>query len=256
MDKLFNPYKKVVLFLLTLTLWFFLIPISFGCSATENDALVSKRLKMVKAIEEDVKETSAWIGKKTLDPRVMQVMATIPRHEFVPLLQKPFAYQNRPLSIGHGQTISQPYIVALMTDLMEVDSDDVVLEIGTGSGYQAAVLAKLAKEVFSIEIIKPLGKAAGLRLKKLGFKNVQTQIADGYYGWKEHSPFDCIIVTAASSHIPPPLLQQLKPDGRMIIPVGGPFLTQHLVLVEKDQEGRIKTRNVLPVRFVPLTGKH
>ncbi len=194
------------------------------------------------------------IGKKDLDSRVMEVIAGIPRHEFVPANQRPHAYENRPLPIGYGQTISQPYIVALMTDLLGLESDGSVLEIGTGSGYQAAILSELAREVYTIEIIEALGKEAEDRLDSLGYANVKTRIADGYYGWEDQAPFDAIIVTAAASHIPPPLIRQLKPGGRMVIPVGSPFLTQHLILVDKAPDGVVRTRQVLPVRFVPLTG--
>jgi protein-L-isoaspartate(D-aspartate) O-methyltransferase len=197
--------------------------------------------------------TSAEIGKSALDSRVMEAMERVPRHRFVPQRLSEHAYENRPLPIGHGQTISQPYIVALMSDLLQPDQDDVALEIGTGSGYQAAVLARLVKHVYSIEIIEPLAETARQRLKRLGFDNVTTRIADGYHGWKEHAPFDVIIVTAASGSIPPPLIQQLKPGGRMVIPVGGAFLTQQLMLLEKDHAGKVKTRQILPVRFVPLT---
>ena len=207
-------------------------------------------------IEADVRQTARRIGKRALDERVMEAMATIPRHKFVRDKEKVYAYQNRPLPIGHGQTISQPYIVALMTDLLEVGPDASVLEIGTGSGYQAAVLSGLVKNVYSIEIIEPLGTRAANRLEQLGYDNVQTRIGDGYDGWEESAPFDGIMVTAAASHIPPPLLKQLKPDGRMIIPVGSPFLTQQLLLVTKDTDGKIRTRQILPVRFVPFTGKH
>lgn len=210
---------------------------------------------MVREIEADVRETRLWIGKKKLSPRVMDVMGTVPRHQFVPRDHRMDAYENRPLPIGHGQTISQPYIVALMTDLLALGLDAVVLEIGTGSGYQAAVLSALVKSVYTIEIIKPLAESAQARLKALGYANVTTRISDGYFGWEAHAPFDAIIVTAAAGHIPPPLIAQLKPGGRMVIPVGNPFLTQHLTVVEKDSAGQIKTRQMLPVRFVPLTGK-
>ena len=216
----------------------------------------SLRQEMVHLIEADVRQTARRIGKRALDERVMEAMATIPRHKFVRDKEKVYAYQNRPLPIGHGQTISQPYIVALMTDLLEVGPDASVLEIGTGSGYQAAVLSGLVKNVYSIEIIEPLGARAANRLERLGYDNVQTRIGDGYDGWEESAPFDGIMVTAAASHIPPPLLKQLKPDGRMIIPVGSPFLTQQLLLVTKDPDGKIRTRQILPVRFVPFTGKH
>jgi protein-L-isoaspartate(D-aspartate) O-methyltransferase len=183
-------------------------------------------------------------------------MARVPRHELVPRDQRDFAYENRPLPIGHGQTISQPYIVAVMTDLLKPASTDRVLEIGTGSGYQAAILAELVDRVFTIEIIEPLGKLAGRNLEKLGYRNIEVRIGDGYYGWKEQAPFDAIVVTAAASHVPPPLIEQLKPGGRMVIPVGTRFMVQQLVLVEKDAGGEVTTRQILPVRFVPLTGTH
>ena len=195
-------------------------------------------------------------GEDALSEGVMHALGTVKRHEFVPARQKPFAYENRPLPIGHGQTISQPYIVAIMTDLIEPDRDDIVLEIGTGSGYQAAILAKLVNHVYSIEIIKPLADEATARLARLGYVNVTTKLGDGYYGWEEHGPFDAIVVTAASSHIPPSLVRQLRPGGRMIIPVGGPFMTQQLLLLEKTEDDDIITRQIAAVLFVPLTGKH
>jgi protein-L-isoaspartate(D-aspartate) O-methyltransferase len=211
---------------------------------------------MVREIEGDVRRTSERIGKTALDPRVMEVLARVPRHAFVPDSEKFQAYENRPLPIGYGQTISQPYIVALMTDLLKVGSEGVVLEVGTGSGYQAAVLAEIVRSVYSIEIIQELAGTAAERLKRLDYGNVEVRAGDGYHGWKEHAPFDGIVVTAAASHIPPPLIEQLKPGGRMVIPVGGPFFVQQLMLVEKGQEGDIQTRQVLPVAFVPLTGGH
>ena len=187
---------------------------------------------------------------------VMRALATVERHEFVPRQQKPYAYENRPLPIGHGQTISQPYIVALMTELVEPEPHDVVLEIGTGSGYQAAVLAELVNHVYSIEIIEALAEESKARLGRLGYDNVSTKLADGYYGWQEHAPFDVIVVTAAASHVPPPLIQQLKPGGRMVVPVGGRFMTQQLLLLEKTDDDEIITRQIAAVRFVPLTGEH
>ena len=214
------------------------------------------RARMVRDIEADVKSTSSRIGKKALDVRVMETMGKVARHEFVPADQKRYAYENRPLPIGYGQTISQPYIVALMTDLLNVNPDAVVLEVGTGSGYQAAILAELVKAVYTIEIIPALGEQARKRLEALGCHNVQVRLGDGYYGWEEHAPYDGIIVTAAAGHIPPPLIQQLKPGGKMVIPVGGPFMTQELMLVEKGSDEKITTRQLLPVAFVPLTGKH
>ena len=192
-------------------------------------------------------------GEEALNEDVMRSLGTVERHEFVPARQKPFAYENRPLPIGHGQTISQPYIVALMTDLIEPGRDDVVLEIGTGSGYQAAILAKLVKHVYSIEIIEALADEATARLGRLGYNNVTTKLGDGYYGWEEYAPFDAIVVTAAGSHVPPSLIQQLRPGGRMIIPVGGRFMTQQLLLLEKTDDDEVITRQIAAVRFVPLT---
>lgn len=220
------------------------------------DSYQTARQKMVREIETDVKLTSSYINKKAFDPGVMLAIGKVERHKFVPQQLQGLAYLNRPLPIGYGQTISQPYIVALMTDLLEVKPTDKVLEIGTGSGYQAAILAELAKEVFTIEIIAALGKDARQRFRELGYKNVMSRIGDGYFGWQEHAPFDAIVVTAAADHVPPPLIKQLKPQGRMVIPVGGKFLTQQLVLVQKDEKGQLTTRQILPVRFVPLTGGH
>jgi protein-L-isoaspartate(D-aspartate) O-methyltransferase len=187
---------------------------------------------------------------------VLASLNTVKRHELVPLPERRFAYENRPLPIGYGQTISQPYIVALMTELIEPDADDVVLEVGTGSGYQAAILAELVDHVYSIEIIDALATRAKSDLARLGYKNVTTRLGDGYYGWEEHGPFDAIVVTAAASHVPPPLIEQLKPGGRMVIPVGSRFMTQTLLLLEKTEKGEIITRQFGAVRFVPLTGEH
>ncbi len=195
-------------------------------------------------------------GKNAFDDKVMRALGDVLRHEFVPGNLHSKAYANHPLPIGHGQTISQPYIVALMTDLIEPEIEDVVLEIGTGSGYQAAVLAKLVKKVYSIEIIEPLSEQAGDRLQNLGYSNVETKLGDGYFGWEEHAPFDAIVVTAAASHVPPPLIQQLKPGGRMVIPVGGRFQVQYLLLIEKTLDEKVITRQITAVRFVPLTGDH
>jgi len=214
------------------------------------------RREMVKEIERDVRDTSLYIDSEVLDERVMRAMDTVPRHEFVLEEMKSHAYENRPLAIGYGQTISQPYIVALMTDLLRPKKDHRVLEVGTGSGYQAAVLAALTDRVYTIEIIEELGKQAAKRFRQLGYKNIVTRVADGYYGWEKAAPFDSIVVTAASDHVPPPLIRQLKPGGRMVIPVGGRFQVQQLMLIEKTAEGRIRTRQILPVRFVPLTGDH
>ena len=188
-----------------------------------------------------------------LDPAVLEAMGRVPRHRFVPEAQQRHAYEDRPLSIGHGQTISQPYIVALMTSLLQPEPGQTVLEVGTGSGYQAAVLAELGMQVYTIEILEPLGRQAAQQLRD--YPKVETRIGDGYQGWPEHAPFDAIIVTAAVTPIPPPLLAQLKPGGRMVIPVGGQWTAQTLMLVQKDKRGRLREQRILPVRFVPLTGE-
>lgn len=211
------------------------------------------RQKMVEEIAETVQYTSEDIGKRALDQAVMKVMGTVPRHEFVPSAMRAFAYLNRPLPIGNRQTISQPYIVALMTDLAGLTADSIVLEVGTGSGYQAAVLAGLARHVYSIEIIESLGRQAQKTLQRLGYENITVRIGDGYHGWKEYAPFDAIVVTAAPSAIPEPLLDQLKPGGRLVIPVGEEAGIQTLQVLEKDTSGKISSRDVLPVGFVPLT---
>jgi protein-L-isoaspartate(D-aspartate) O-methyltransferase len=236
--------------------WLVIVFMLGAAARAGEDRYAAERAGMIAAIVEDVRRTASYTGRKRFDERVMHAMAAVPRHEFVPVDLQPVGYENRPLPIGYGQTISQPYIVALMTDLMGIDTDDVVLEVGTGSGYQAAVLSGLVKHVYTIEIIKPLERQAKIRLARLGYDNVTTRLGDGYYGWAEHAPFDAIIVTAAAGHVPPPLIEQLKPGGRIVIPVGGRFLTQQLLLVEKTQAGDVKTRQILPVRFVPLTGEH
>ncbi len=215
-----------------------------------------QRLGMVEKIRHMSAVTALETGRGTFAPEVMAAMDKVPRHKFVPQAETRHAYENRPLSIGYGQTISQPYIVALMTDLLEVGPESVTLEIGTGSGYQAAVLAELVKKVYTVEIIEPLAAQAKSRLAGLGYGNVETRLGDGYHGWEKHAPFDAIIVTAAADHVPPPLVSQLKPGGRMVIPVGGRFLVQYLMLVEKDLKGTVSNRQILPVRFVPLTGEH
>ena len=227
-----------------------------GQGARAGDDFAAARQRMIGEIEATQREVADETGRARFARRVMQVIGEVPRHEFVRRQNRDEAYENRPLSIGHGQTISQPYIVALMTDLLELQPGDRVFELGTGSGYQAAILAKLAREVYTVEIVAPLGRQAGDVLARLGYGNVHVKVADGYYGWPEHAPFDAIVVTAAASHVPPPLVQQLKPGGRMVIPVGTSFLTQHLMVVEKAKDGSVSTRQILPVRFVPLTGRH
>ncbi len=216
----------------------------------------AERARMIEEIERTVDETRYATGVTALGPELRQSLWRVPRHEFVPPDLIPAAYANRPLPVGYGQTISQPYIVALMTELLGVDADSVVLEVGTGSGYQAAVLAGMVHHVYTIEIIEPLGEQARARLQRLGYRNVDVRVGDGYYGWEEHAPYDAIIVTAAGSHVPPPLVAQLKPGGSLIIPVGARFTVQQLLLVGKDSAGTPDVRQILPVRFVPLTGGH
>jgi protein-L-isoaspartate(D-aspartate) O-methyltransferase len=185
--------------------------------------------------------------------RVLDAMRRVPRHLFVKPGDRRRAYGDHPLPIGYGQTISQPYIVALMTEMLGVSPDHKVLEVGTGSGYQAAVLSHLVQEVYTVEIIEPLGRTAAERLKRLGYGNVHVKIGDGYYGWEEHAPFDRVIVTCAATLVPPPLLKQLKSGGKMCLPVGGHYAVQYLTMVEKSPEGRVTMRKELPVRFVPMT---
>jgi len=189
------------------------------------------------------------------DERVLAALRAVPRHEFVPAELLRQAYEDRPLPIGHGQTISQPYIVGLMSELLEIGPEDRVLEVGTGSGYQAAIVAQLARETVSIEIVGALAQRAARKLGSLGYRNLTVLHGDGYFGHEAQAPYDAIIVTAAAEHIPPPLIAQLKPNGRMVIPVGRRAWTQNLILVEKDEMGKVSTRNILAVRFVPLTRK-
>ncbi|MBN2033358.1 MAG: protein-L-isoaspartate(D-aspartate) O-methyltransferase [Deltaproteobacteria bacterium] len=186
------------------------------------------------------------------DNRVLSAMRAVPRHLFVNAKDISRAYGDHPLPIGYGQTISQPYIVALMTKMLEVKSEHRVLEVGTGSGYQAAILSALVKQVYTVEIVEPLGKQAADRLKRLGYENIHVKIGDGYFGWEEKAPFDRIIVTCAATLVPSPLLRQLKPGGKMCIPVGGQYTVQYLTTVEKPQEGAITMKKSIPVRFVPL----
>ncbi len=212
--------------------------------------------RMLREIDMEVEITRRYIGKDALDTHVMEAMARVPRDRFLPEGMSSLAFRNGPVPIGHGQTISQPYIVALMTDLLNAKPNHVVLEVGTGSGYQAAILSLLVKQVYSLEIIEALATEARSRLKALGYANVEVRLKDGYTGWPEHSPYDGIIVTAAAPHVPAPLVEQLKPGGRMVIPVGRPGWAQELRVVEKTPEGKIRERDVLAVAFVPLTGAH
>jgi protein-L-isoaspartate(D-aspartate) O-methyltransferase len=208
--------------------------------------------RMIADIEAEVEYTHSLTGRKALDPRVMAVMGQVPREKFVPHEMHDAAYDNGPLPIGHGQTISQPYIVALMTDLLQLGPDDRVLEIGTGSGYQTAILSCLAKAVYTVERIPELGEAAAGILTDLNYTNVHYRIGNGYDGWPEHAPYEAIIVTAAAPEVPPALIDQLKPGGRLVIPVGWQYLPQELMLIKKDMQNVIHTRSILGVAFVPL----
>lgn len=212
--------------------------------------------RLLNEIEREVRDTAGYTGRDTLAPKVVAAMRQVPRQDFVAAEQRSYAYANHPLSIGHGQTISQPYIVALMTDLLDLGPTARVLEIGTGSGYQTAMLAELAQRVYSVEIVPPLANAARARLQNMGYDNVEVRCGNGRTGWPEQAPFDAIMVTAATESIPPPLLEQLKPGGRMLVPVGAPWGVQQLVLVVKDANGAITRRPVLDVAFVPLTGSN
>ena len=221
-----------------------------------EDAYQEKRQQMLDEIKQMVEMTKSYTGNASLDKAVEEALMAVPRHKFVPSDSRPYAYENTALPISHRQTISQPYIVALMTDLAAVTSESVVLEVGTGSGYQAAILSELVSHVYSIEIIEPLGLEAKSLLQDLGYDNITVKIGDGYHGWPEHAPFDAILVTAAAEHIPKQLIQQLKPGGRLVIPVGKQGQPQSLMILTKGADGEIEQREVLSVAFVPLTGKH
>ncbi len=208
--------------------------------------------RMLADIRAEVHYTRGYIHRDAFSAQVMAAMERVPRHAFVPEEMLDYAYDNGPLPIGHGQTISQPYIVALMTELLNVGEEDTVLEIGTGSGYQTAILSLLVKQVYSIERVEPLARVARARLARLGYRNVESIHADGYLGWPDHAPYDGILVTAASPHIPPLLKEQLKPGARLVIPVSDGFLGQQLLIVEKQNDGTISREPILPVAFVPL----
>jgi protein-L-isoaspartate(D-aspartate) O-methyltransferase len=238
--KLFGNRKRICT---VCTAVIFLAALVWGCRPSDDDRTL--RESMVR------RQISA---RGIEDPRVLAAMGRVPRHEFVPRDLQPAAYDDRPLPIGEEQTISQPFIVALMTEVLELSPDDRVLEIGTGSGYQAAVLAELTDHVYTIEIIESLGRRAERTLRRLGYDRVRVRIGDGYLGWQEHAPFDAIIVTCAPERIPRPLIEQLAEGGRMVIPVG-PRHAQELVLVVKEG-GSIRQQEIIPVRFVPMTGEH
>ncbi len=210
--------------------------------------------RMLAEIDREARYTHTMTGRKRFSARVMDAVGQVPRELFVPGNLRGYAFDNGPLPIGYGQTISQPYIVALMTDLLELQADQRVLEIGTGCGYQTAILSLLARQVYSVEVVAELGAEADQRLGDLGYTNIDLRIGDGTQGWAEHAPYDAIIVTAAAAHIPPALTEQLAPGGRLVIPVGLPFMPQELLLVTRDAHGNIQTRDLLGVAFVPLTG--
>ncbi len=222
-------------------------------SADSRDPHAVQRAALVREIAAMARATGYETGRPVFSKSVMAAMGKVERHRFVPANQERYAYENRPLPIGHGQTISQPYIVALMSELAAPQPGDVVLEVGTGSGYQAAVLAELAAKVYTIEIVEPVGKQGATNLQAAGYRNVYPRIGDGYHGWPEVAPFDSILVTAAAPEVPPALIEQLKPGGQLIIPVGGRSDVQELLVIVKNADGSTTTKKTIPVRFVPLT---
>lgn len=230
-----------------------IVAILFVAPASSQPEFDDLRLRMVAEIEQNVRDTSEYTGRATLDETVIAAISEVPRHEFVPIRQRHSSYRNQPLPIGDGQTISQPYIVALMSDLANVESDSIVLEVGTGSGYQAAILAEIVEHVYTIEIIESLGRRAIDTLARLGYENVTVEIGDGYRGMPEFAPFDAIIVTAAPDHVPEALIRQLRPGGRLVIPVGPRRAVQSLQVLQKDATGKVTSTDVIPVRFVPFT---
>ena len=237
--------RKPLIFILLIFIIFLLIVLYEHDKIDEIDDYIEKRQNMV---------VSQLKSRDIIDSKVLQAMLTIPRHQFVDEHIRESAYNDYPLSIGEGQTISQPYIVALMTQLLELMVGEKVLEIGTGSGYQAAVLAEIAEEVYTVEIYESLSKKSEKLINDLGYKNIKFKVGDGYYGWEEHAPYDAIIVTCAPDHVPPSLLQQIKDDGgRIVIPVGGIWMVQTLMKIEKT-EGKIKSKGIIGVRFVPMIG--
>jgi protein-L-isoaspartate(D-aspartate) O-methyltransferase len=231
-----------------------LIASAMAMDAEAQDRYALQRQAMLADIARTTRETAGETGRSALSDAVMQAISRVPRHRLVPPAEEADAYRNRPLSIGSGQTISQPFIVALMTDLLDITRGDRVLEIGTGSGYQAAVLAELGAQVHTIEIVESLGREAAGRLAALGYGGIETRIGDGYLGWPERAPFDSIIVTAAPTDVPPALTRQLKPGGRLVIPLGPDLGAQTLYVIDKQRDGTLVRRPVLAVRFVPLTG--
>ena len=221
---------------------------------SEDAELEEAHRRLLAEVEADARRTAQFTGRTVFSQRVMKALFKVPRHAFVPAAERSLAYINAPLPIGCGQTISQPYIVALMTELLQPKEQDMVLEIGTGSGYQAAILATLVKHVYSLEIVEELAERAARTLQRLAFNNITVRAADGHNGWPEHAPFDAIIVTAAAPAVPLPLLAQLKPGGRMVIPVGDRAFGQDLLLIEKSADGQVHEKSILPVSFVPFKG--
>ncbi len=219
---------------------------------TQPQDYAAQRARLLAEVDAMYAETRGETGLAAMSPAVRAAMAKVERHRLIPDSQRELAYRNHPLPIGSGQTISQPYIVALSADLLALKGGESVLDVGTGSGYQAAVLAEIAGRVYSIEIIESLGRQAAKRLEELGYRNIEVKIGDGYQGWRENAPFDGIVVTAAAPRVPAALVEQLKPGGRMVIPVGGDFEIQYLKVIEKRGDGSIGEKRVLPVRFVPL----
>jgi protein-L-isoaspartate(D-aspartate) O-methyltransferase len=236
-------------------LGFLLLPAACADEAG-GDGEDARRFQLLAEIQRQVQETSLQLGSDELDPRVAAALLAVPRHEFVPPMLRAQAYRNRPLPIGAGQTISQPYIVAIMSQLLGVGEGDRVYELGTGSGYQAAVLAEMGVEVYTVEIVPELAELARATLGRLGYRKVHVRAGDGWLGWPEAAPFDGIIVTAAAEEIPRPLVDQLKTGGRLVIPVGPAGWVQQLILLTKQADGTLARREILPVRFVPVTGEH
>jgi protein-L-isoaspartate(D-aspartate) O-methyltransferase len=223
-------------------------------SCADDPRYGEQREALIQDIERQVVETRLELGTDRLDPAILAALRAVPRHEFVPASLRSESYGDHPLPIGSGQTISQPYIVAIMTQLLEASPGDRIYELGTGSGYQAAVLAELGLEVYTVEIVPELAERARDRLRRLGYERVQVKSGDGYLGWPEAAPFDGILVTAAADEIPRPLIEQLAPDGRLVMPVGPPGWGQQLMVLQKATDGSIERRKVMPVRFVPITG--
>lgn len=213
---------------------------------------MEKLERMVREVESQARQIGASLGRTALDARVINALREVPRHEFVPAGMLPLAYENEALPIGDGQIIPQPGMVAVMTDLLRLDGDDIVLEVGTGTGYHTAVLARLARKVYSVEADRDMAAAAGQRLRRLGYGNVEGHVGNGYFGWREHAPYDAILVTAAVDRIPRPLIDQLKPGGRMVVPVNHSNFGQDLLLVEKNSEGITATTEIMAVSFPPL----